>query len=1173
MKSLVITFLTVLALFLTPFDWALAVTLSQPHLFTCNTCHTPHKVLGSTGYNNVCMTCHRGGIPRKGTKSFAPGDAADPFGMFTSNVSNVLQISHRWDGSDINPRAGAAPPALGPMTSVRARAANALACIRCHSPHSQDNRPFLRVANDSDQMCLDCHRSRNTTDQTKGTHPVGMDYQQRASVKPAAFNAVPVNVNPSNPTSAMKLLAGKVSCGTCHGVHTSDSNSSTFDSFSGLPYLKPSDGNLLRTDLRAATADGINICTNCHAGKVAHNGRGQNIQCADCHGAHVDSGDGSTPNVWLVKRNMGEGRGPVFFTSMATKNYMSADSSGVCQSCHAIPTGTGYQFHLTQTNATCNNCHFHDNPRSSFSVDSNTACTACHGFPPIANTAGAGGYAAGYVNSPSFTDEGSSGHASHAGSPYQKACINCHQGNSHQTGTFQDLFIDTTGTVAASGGLVPVYNKSGQSCSNVYCHSNANPRGGINTTRTTPSWRGGKGTIIGTAGECASCHSAAGVPSPTWSLSHTRHSNGYAANPNFTCTICHAKTAAGNSAIFNSMSARSLHTNGRKDVIFNSFASGGVWNQNSAVCSNLYCHSAVQGTAGLGVPVSFAARPVWNGGPMTCGSCHASMVKMGNSSTATGSHKRHVQAYAYDCITCHGTGYSAVGSAVSVATHVDGIITMGLSGLAANNGAKPNYYQGSNAPGNGYANCSTIYCHSNVQGSGGKGAPVTFAAPVWGGAPLPCGSCHANMATSAAASGSHVVHAQTAGYGCVTCHNGSGKDPNPPFTTTAKHVNGIIDISFSGNATGTVYSKGGGITPGTGYGSCSAGTCHGSGAVTWGVALWSATDRCGKCHSSSATGAITASAPFYTTSFPVKVTANTNAKAGAHTSHLTATDGLGAALVCADCHGSVTLTAATHMNGATDFVWSSLAQTGGLTPAYTPSTGVCSNVYCHGANMPGGDTSGTNRTPAWNLPFLSSTLTAAACGSCHGFPPSSASGHPAITIPPGFPATAFIGSTCSCHANINPAGNSFGTIFLNKSQHVNGTVEVSAGSSCNSCHGYPPARPGFAGTFSNWSTAQTENYPGGGGAHTINNHVSSSARPSDGFTACAACHNPADHAIDPIVFQPGLNIKVKVDQGLRYVSGQQARYTSNRLDGAQHQAGTCMNISCHFGATPVWDQR
>jgi predicted CxxxxCH...CXXCH cytochrome family protein len=258
------------------------------------------------------------------------------------------------------------------------------------------------------------------------------------------------------------------------------------------------------------------------------------------------------------------------------------------------------------------------------------------------------------------------------------------------------------------------------------------------------------------------------------------------------------------------------------------------------------------------------------------------------------------------------------------------------------------------------------------------------------------------------------------------------------------------------------------------------------------------------------------------------------------------------------------------MNGITNFSFSALAQTGGLVPAY--SGGQCSNVYCHGARMPGGDTSGTNKTPTWNDPnYLPATLTAAACGTCHGFPPSTASGHPAVTIPAGFPTTASIGVTCNCHANINTAGNSYANIFVNKALHINGTVDVGAGGACNACHGYPPAKAGFAGTQNNWSSARTENYPGGGGAHTIANHVSNTAQPGEGFSNCSNCHNPADHQMSPTVFNPSQNIKVSVNQRNRFEAAKQFKYSSNRLDASAHRTGICSNTSCHFGATPKWD--
>jgi hypothetical protein len=99
--------------------------------------------------------------------------------------------------------------------------------------------------------------------------------------------------------------------------------------------------------------------------------------------------------------------------------------------------------------------------------------------------------------------------------------------------------------------------------------------------------------------------------------------------------------------------------------------------------------------------------------------------------------------------------------------------------------------------------------------------------------------------------------------------------------------------------------------------------------------------------------------------------------------------------------------------------------------------------------MPGGDTTGTNRTPTWNSAFLSATLSRAACSSCHGFPPAAASGHPAVTIPATWPAvgaaTGALGTTCSCHANISTTGTTYANIFVNKALHIDGTLQVTGG--------------------------------------------------------------------------------------------------------------------------------
>jgi len=1168
---------------------AFAITPAPPHDagngYTCASCHTLHKTLGATGYNNICLNCHADGDPKGGSKPFAPGDMANPFRSMTANQPPfTYQNSHNWAASDTNPAAGAAPPVQAAMTtnSLRARTGGKLACVRCHDQHSQNNPPFLRMANDRDQLCLDCHGIRNRRDHRTGTHPVNFTYTSatsKAKTQPLDYYPAPLNANPANPTSALPLKGGAVLCSTCHGVHHTDSNSATFDTFSSLPNQTQSAGFLLRTDLHGSSADAVNICSSCHKGKLAHNYRGQNVQCTDCHGGHVDVADGTQPNVWLVNRYMNFSssvrsarNSVVIFQSDTNKNYRDAGGNGVCQACHDVPLSAGYQaFHAGTDSSTCNQCHTHGNQRGSFSVDPTASCGACHGYPPAANVSGPGGYAAGYQNTPSFTDESLSGHTSHAATPYQKACINCHSGNNHINGVYQDVFLVTAGTVAATGGLSPAYDPTAQTCTNVYCHSNANPRGGTMVTRTTPSWSnakgGGKGAIIGQPTECGTCHSMAGDPVPSWSLSHTRHINGYGANASFTCNACHAATASGNAAIFNTATARALHTNGVKDVTFNSMSPNGTWNSAAATCTTVYCHSNVQGAAGLGAPTSFTPNLTWNGAAMNCGSCHAAMAKLNNLSAATGSHKTHVQGYSYSCAVCHGSGYSS--SSVVIASHVNNVIDIAFTGTATTKGSTPGYYQGNNPPGGGYASCSNTYCHSSVQGAGGTWPP-SFAAPTWGSGPLPCGSCHVNMATSAenSASGSHFLHANSQHYSCSICHNGAGKDPNPPFTATPLHGDGTIQIAFSGTAAGTSYSLGSHVA-GSGYGTCSSNLCHGAMNPAWGNNTTK--PRCAKCHGYR-------SRPWNTLN---NVTSVSDTKAGTHFNHISSsgTRKYAKPFSCAECHAaSIALTtdsvnAAGHFDTAApaEVSFNILARTDALTPLYNSPTGQCSNVYCHGNSL---DMPATAvLSPTWSQPFLTG-VAGNDCIKCHGYPPVTGT-HPSAT-----PTTCHL-----CHTHVNAAGSG----FTNPALHINGAIEASSGhafpypgathlsaanatapyTNCNGCHdattaggtypvvpaGTPPLcsachlnMTNFTGTAPGcWDchgSSQTNGQPNGSsfpniaGSHA--KHAALASTPNN----CAICHNG-------------------------FGSGNPAHGSSNRVAATQASVHIAFNTT-QAGASATW---
>lgn len=119
-------------------------------------------------------------------------------------------------------------------------------CSTCHNPHSQQKSPFdpnappyvvgggagrhYQIAdNSADQVCLDCHASRNVSNAAGGSHPVGVPIPADATHKAPAL--LPLG-----------SATGNVLCQTCHEVHFSPSN----------------DGSLARlTDRRA-------LCTDCH---------------------------------------------------------------------------------------------------------------------------------------------------------------------------------------------------------------------------------------------------------------------------------------------------------------------------------------------------------------------------------------------------------------------------------------------------------------------------------------------------------------------------------------------------------------------------------------------------------------------------------------------------------------------------------------------------------------------------------------------------------------------------------------------------------------------------------------------------------------------------------------------------------------------------------------------
>ncbi len=191
----------------------------------CDTCHQPHRTLGRSKdegpinrnspavFNNMCQSCHRTGDGFAKAKPMALVDTSAIFGDHsTADFGALRQTSHRWDGSDINPAAGAQPPIHAAMTTntngvgnLRGRSGSELACARCHSPHlAGAPGAMLRLGKENDQLCRDCHRSRDTQTHKTGSHPIGVNYDAAVAKKPANW------VSGSNPVNK----SGQSDCGS-----------------------------------------------------------------------------------------------------------------------------------------------------------------------------------------------------------------------------------------------------------------------------------------------------------------------------------------------------------------------------------------------------------------------------------------------------------------------------------------------------------------------------------------------------------------------------------------------------------------------------------------------------------------------------------------------------------------------------------------------------------------------------------------------------------------------------------------------------------------------------------------------------------------------------------------------------------------------------------------------
>lgn len=381
-------------------------------------------------------------------------------------------------------------------------------------------------------------------------------------------------------------------------------------------------------------------------------------------------------------------------------------------------------------------------------------------------------------------------------------CSTCHSATASDSRTIGTRSNHTNGKidVVMKSGFGGTYSATGHEpgaavgfCSNVYCHSNVQPDGGVGgpTVYAAPTW--GQANSV----NCGGCHAGDGGHAHGGAKistgSHGRHLvYAFTTTGNATkCMICHKYTNLpfqsgcftgeyGNTVCHTGAGAK--HSNGlidvRIDPVFgniSAYMGSPAPGNGYSNCVNTYCHSNGTSVATGTIPANTTTG--WGSGSLACDACHGIPPGYVSGAAKANSHGKHA---AYSCARCH-YGTTTTGTTITGFTsHVN------------------KAYDVSGAPGTTFTytfaatggSCSTISCH------GGGSA-------TWG-TTLPCNSCHDAPPRTPA----HLVHfsgtADQAAYGDTR----STQDFAPTATgylmncgnchplDRSRHGNGIVDVEL-----------------------------------------------------------------------------------------------------------------------------------------------------------------------------------------------------------------------------------------------------------------------------------------------------------------------------------------------------------------------------------------
>ena len=795
--------------------------------------------------------------------------------------------------------------------------ANSASCIHCHTG-------AIPVGGEGALACGGCHAKPTTTGaHLLHTDGAGASYGSDANSSVSTYNFNCGNCHPINPAM--------------HGNRTADVELSNAAA-TGFKQNNPASAG------RTGTGTGT-VCNNiyCHsagqyggvntyAATPSWGGTFSGNRCAGCH---------SYPPAYANNAPKANSHIPHNFSCTTCHAGTTADGTTIADASrhvnrsYDVTPGAGVSFTYTYaaTGGTCSTISCHANTDATWG--GTAVCDACHGNPPPAAAVNYG------------RDEAASPHLKHAGkgTNYSYACSECHKGNTHGNGTFQDVFIDKSGILA---GPDAAYDRTFRTCATVYCHSSGAPFDRPNDYKA-PGWSGPL------PADCTGCHGGNALSSaPIATGKHGQHINQAAVlGVGYGCGKCHGATVG--TASDRLVTGQASHVDGGKTVVF---SGGGIYVGTTRSCAATECHQA--GKAAAPQPQT----PAWNGPAMECNGCHGTGNTLGAPDYENGgagavlanSHGKHAQE-ASDCDKCH-TGTTTSGTAINAGAvlHINKNIDVTFNTAKA--GSTATWAAGSKT-------CSNIQCH-------GAGTPV------WGATmPADCTGCHGNDLASATpiVSGKHRAHLDNyttlgAGnsYSCVACH-ASTVSGNRTIGNQANHGNGFKN--YSGEEAGKIAVAG--------SGTCSTNYCHSTGqqqdaAIFWNMtaANWYSgrTLDCTGCHGNAGTAdfAPVAGAPNYANGGVGSTTANSHSR---HVPGAGIIDSTG----CAKCHyrtadaavaGRLRSYSTSHINRVRDVDFAASAGISGVQGRYSSTTQQCMNTYCHGAAP----------SPKWGASSL-------ACTSCH----------------------------------------------------------------------------------------------------------------------------------------------------------------------------------------------